>query len=435
MDHACQESRLLKEPLSPGDLLHILTCPVCRDGMVHLLEQEARFSEDDPDDDTVDEYAGLWDKLAEVSPEVLETGRRRREEAKRLFQELLREQPDGREALLRTDRFRSLDLLEFLLESSYANQLPDPAHAEELAAIAELAAVAVKVMEALPRAYCLAASAKRLRHNLEAAEIEMTKAVPFLSLCPTERAFYCRTAALVRWDQGGVEEAAALFQRAAHLYASQEGPKEQANCLALLGLLRFEEGEPFSSLPTLCNGWAKMDRLAWPSLAIRVGFTLVSALAIAGQGDHAKAVEREVWPLFSEIHDEQDLVRAYWHQGRALTLLKQTTEGLQVLESVRGKVVEERRPGEAALVSLDLALALAESGEVQRISPLAESLHSCFEERQAPGLDIAAKTLAHVAHLASQGEPHLPEQVVAISAFLRRSLRAIGVRTSPVPCA
>lgn len=118
MDHLCQETRHMKEPPSPGDLLHILTCPVCRDGMVHLLEQEARPQEEDRDDTG----RRVRRSLGQVRRGESGGAGGRAQETRRGSGPLPRapwRTPDGREDLLRTDRFRSPDLLDFLLDASY----------------------------------------------------------------------------------------------------------------------------------------------------------------------------------------------------------------------------------------------------------------------------------------------------------------------------
>jgi hypothetical protein len=60
------------------------------------------------------------------------------------------------------------------------------------------------------------------------------------SLTPSQKAIFGRTLALLRWDQGSGDEAAALLDHAARLFAEDSLPGEQGVTLAVLGLLHVE---------------------------------------------------------------------------------------------------------------------------------------------------------------------------------------------------
>jgi hypothetical protein len=99
--------------------------------------------------------------------------------------------------------------------------------------------------------------------------------------------------ALLRWEQGRADEAMAMFQHAACLYAA-EGPEHEVGCcLTLLGLVLQEEGDPAEALSLLSRGWATMDRAVRPLLALRGGLTLACSLAQAEQTERARHVLRQ----------------------------------------------------------------------------------------------------------------------------------------------
>jgi hypothetical protein len=108
-------------------------------------------------------------------------------------------------------------------------------------------------------------------------------------------------------------------------------------------------------------------------------------------------------------------------------------EALHVLESVRRQLLAEPSPAEAALVSLDLALVLAESGRADEIDALAEALWDSFP--QIPAIPVAATHLGAVALLAREGEPRLREAACKTAITLRRMFRACGLRIKPLPFA
>src|SRR5829696_9014439 len=84
-------------------------------------------------EETLDKtYGHLWRRL-ELNPEKTAECGRRREEAEKLFEELTQAPSDRQRALLRKARFRSLELLDLLLEKSHESQPGDPPRSEDLA--------------------------------------------------------------------------------------------------------------------------------------------------------------------------------------------------------------------------------------------------------------------------------------------------------------
>jgi len=417
------------------DLLHLLTCPTCRSLVIGRLLDECTAP--DPDDTKPDLYAGMWSRLEERTPELIEEVRLRRERIERLFEELMQAPAARRLGLVQQAKFRSLDFLERLLEESHAGQLADPARASELARLAARLAGLFGVGDeeaaaALPRAYCLGGNARRLEFRPQAAEALFAKAARCLS-GRAERAFYCRALALLRWEQGRADEAEALLQHAACLYAWDGMDREVGTCLTLLGLVLHEEGGQGDALPLLARGWAEMDRNSRPLVSLRGALALAACLAQADQRERARGVMREAWHFFAAVTDSQEMVRVYWREGRALARLGAREEALNVLESVRRQLIEEPSPAEAALVSLDLALTLAEGGQAEEIEALAETLHSSFSPVAV--MPLAAENLRALAVLARCGEHGLHKAAHRTAINLRRMFRSHGLRIKPLPFA
>ena len=424
-----------EEDHGSADLLHLLTCPTCRNWAIgRLLDRRASPTEDD---DTRDElYTGMWARLEERTPELIEETRRRAETVDRLFAELMQAPPGRRLGAVQQARFRSLDLLERLLEESHAGQLTDPTRAAELAHLAaRLAGLFGKGDEeaaaALPRAYSLTANARRLEGRLRTADALLAKAVPFLA-GSVERAFYCRVLALLRWEQGRSDEAEALLQHTAGLYAAEGMDREVGACMVILGLV-LEEGQQENPLALLSRAWVEMDRNTRPLLALRGGLALAALLAQADQEERARAVLKQSWPLFAEVTEPAEMLRVYAWEGKVLARLGDRDEALHVLESVRRQLLAEPSPAEAALVSLDLALALAESHRAGEIEALAEALQCSFPE--IPAMRLAEENLKAVAILAQRNEPRLREATFKTAITLRRVFRACGLRIKPLPFA
>ena len=417
------------------DLLHLLTCPTCRSWAIgRLLDQCSARQEDETQEEL---YAGMWDRLEERTPELIEEIQRRAATVDRLFAELMQAPPGRRLRLVQKARFRSLDLLERLLEESHAGQLAEPARAAELARLAARLARLFgegdeEAAAALPRAYSLGANARRLEGRPKAADVLLAKAVPFLAGC-MERAFYCRTLALLRWEQGRADEAEALLQHTACLYATEGLDREVGACLVILGLVLLEEGRQGDPLALLARGWAEMDRDGRPHLALRGSLALAALLAQSDLGERARGLLSEAWRLSAQVAEPADMLRIYWWEGRVLARLGNREEALHMLESVRRQLLAEPSPAEAALVSVDLALVLAESGRADEIEALAEALWSSFPA--VPAMLLAAQHLSAVAILARGGETRLREATAKTAITLRRIFRACGLCIKPLPFA
>lgn len=390
------------------------------------------------DDDETKEgpYDEVWRNL-ELSPEKVAERDRRRKTAGALFAELTSAPPARQAGLLRQARFQNLDLLELLLESSQDAQLADPAHAEDLSHLAaRLAAIlsedAPEAVAALPRAFCLGANARRLRQDVTGADAMLARAAPFLEF-PGERAVYSRVAALVRWEQGRIDEADALLRNAVRLFADEGLAPEEACCWGLLGLLQMEQNGLGDPLPALLDGWVEMSRELRPALALRVALSTAVCLAERGQTDRARMKLREAWRLLSQVEDPRELLRASWLEARALGRLGDREEALQMLESVRLRLFLEPSPAEAALVSIDLGLVLAESGCAAEIESLAEALRKSFPD-EAP-LIVATGGLLRFAELALDAEPGLPALARHAIATMLRTFRVARLRLRPMPFA
>lgn len=428
--HLCEEE-ILSGACGP-DLLHLLTCPACRAWAIGRLLDEAGRREKD-EEETREDYDAIFENLLAPGPEAVEAALRRRREAERLLGELMRLPAKRRLRGLREARFRSLDLLDHLLEASHAGQLAHPEEATELAQLAFRLAESLDDEEdaqaALPRALDLAANARRLLGDRKGADLLLRRAACFLG-DRLERALHCRTTALVRWEDGRADEAAALLAHAAKLLGADGLEEEVDVCRALLALLEEEEGRPATALPELLKSWAALDRDLRPVFALRLGLSLARCLAELDQGERARSVLQEAWRLYAAVEDPGEMLRVYWREARVLARLGEREEARHMLASVGPKLAEEGSLAEAVLVSLDLALTLAEEGRSEEIGKLATGLPPAF-----PGASKAAESLHALAALAERRDPGLREAAARARSGLLRMFRLGGLWVRPLPFA
>jgi tetratricopeptide (TPR) repeat protein len=260
----------------------------------------------------------------------------------------------------------------------------------------------------------------------------LAKAAPFVEFS-SERALYCRTAALVRWEQGRIDEAEALLRHAARLFAAEGLGGDKACCQGLLGLLQMEEPGLGDPLPALLEGWSGTGRELRPEIALRVGLSVAACQAGAGRTEQARNTLQEAWRLFAEISGSRETTRAYWLEARVLGRLGETAEALQILESVRQRLLAEPNPAEAALASVDLGILLAESGRAEEIESLAQALRTSFPDEAL--LIVSVGGLIRFAELALAGEPDPRLIGRHTAATMRRTFRVVRLNLQPMPFA
>jgi hypothetical protein len=416
-----------------SELLHLLTCSGCRRIAIAKL-LAARTA---GDRETVN-YDQVFQKLTltgEGGEKVMRRIKDRRQEAERLAKSLLSQPRRSRLRMLKNPAYQSADLLEFLLEESHSLQLIDPPQAMDLAILAYRLALRLNYEEseaALARAVCLEVNARRLLGSDHRQEAALSRAARHLRDV-SERAFFCRTAALVRWEQARTDEASALLQQAALLYKLDENDYELSACSALLGLLYQEQGLLSDALPLLYEGWARMNNDLRPLLTQRVGLALVVCLAEADQEERAQAVLEATWKLYSSSTSPDHMLRVYWQEGLALASLRRYDEAEHLLHSVLHKMVEQNL-AEAALVGLNLCGILVETNRAVEIEEIGLALGPDFSED--PAFSRLLRSISYWRDvLASESPAGLREHVRFICADVLRDLRQKRCWIQPLPFA
>jgi tetratricopeptide (TPR) repeat protein len=436
-----EEARSLLADLPPGKdgaLLHLLTCPACREWATHRLLQEHGAVEAFP------EYDEVFDRLYKKLPRMIEEAGRRRAEIETLLESLLEQPKDQQiETLLEHQlRLQPADLL----EASQEAQPGDPKRSEALADLAvELTArlfrgEADESIEALyfTRAAILQGNAHRLLGDLQEAEAALERAAYYLAwpFDSWDRAAFCRTLGLLRWEQGRLDEAAALLRQSARAFSEQYLPEEEGASLTLSGLLCLEQNQTEAAIRLLQTGRAALDPCARSWLTVRSGLSLALAFADIGQKERSAAVLRETWWHYGRVRDDGEQLRIFWLEGRINARLGRRDEAENLLSAVRSKLIGEPNLPETVLCSLDLAALLAETDRVAEVSRLIEETVEAFASEEAALEILRPLCRAFAAETAGARELPSPYSAFAAAATaVRRVFRSQGHRVEGLPFA
>ena len=215
-------------------------------------------------------------------------------------------EPSEQLRMVRLPRFQSLALLDWLLEQSHERQLQNPEQANQLANLAihlgsgfgkpTAASLHIEAVAALPRAFSLSANALRLASSLSAADVKLVRGSLYLTDV-LERSLYCRTLAVLRWEQARTDEARALLAYAADSYEREGVEAEAALCRGLLGLVLLDVGSA-DAPAALSRGWEGSTATGRPLVrpARRVGARRFFGSSRAGK-EGASHPERDLEAL------------------------------------------------------------------------------------------------------------------------------------------
>jgi tetratricopeptide (TPR) repeat protein len=319
-----------------------------------------------------------------------------------------------------------------LLRRSRQEQLREPAFAEHLAFLA--ARLAGRTLDdaglrtALVRAGLLKGNARRLAGRLEEAHQALAEG-SFLGSPLPDLARLRRAVGLVRWEQGRLEEAVFELEGAVQMLFAARRCAEEGESLVLLGLLEAEAGLLPQCTGSLLSGLRRLPAEARPWLAARACLTLAGAFASLGCPEEAQHLLRKGRDLIRTVDDPAEATFLYGLEGAALAALGEAEEACALLRPVRSRHLIEARLPEAALASLDLALALAEQGGTGEVESLAGELEERFPT--APAVSEAAAALRKM----RWSDPALRRNVETASLALRRRFRSQGPRPRPLPFA
>ncbi len=420
MDHDARLAGFLAglSPERKADLLHLLNCAVCRGAARESLEGEAEVPPE-----SADVYDRAFEALEARAPGLVRRMEEQIAEVRKLFDALLGSPAAQQMALAGSRALGDLRLADMLLGESRSAQPADPQRAEGLARLALRIAEqpfarrqASRVEEVKARGLALLGNTRRLQGDLQEAEECFGQAASHLTCPPDaeERALYCHLLAYLRRDQRREDEVAGLLWRAASIYRDLAAVLEEGECLAELGFLFLDEGQVQAAIPPLARACPMLDLHRDELLGLRAGLTLAVCYALAGHGEKARGLVAAARPLYGRVTDSAAMAEVAWREGKVALLTGDREEASGLLGTARRSFLGAGRLYEAALASLDVALALPTPRRVEDIHPLIHELVERFPaDIRRIGVVKALATVEMAARRCSEADF---EQMVSIAA-------------------
>lgn len=361
-------------------------------------------------------FDAAFDRVAARLGEHVDRVLRETGEASLLLGELLSLPPEQRrERVRREPRFRLLKLCGRLEAASRAAWGDDPAAAVEMAELAVEVAERLDsgiygealVRDARALAWAYLGNAHRIASDLGGAEEALSRAE---RLCRGFKADLLTEAeilvfqASLRNTQGRFADAAGLLDHALWLYREAGDVHQEGRTLILKGMVLGDGGDFAAAVESLAEGLPRIDPAAEPRLLLVAHHNL--AWYLCDHGKHreaAEALERSR-RLYVELGSRMDLVRLRWLEGRIALGLGRLAEAVSALALARDAFLEQEIGVDAALVSLDLAMAHARQGDTEGVKRIVSEIVPVFQACRVEPEALASLLLLRDADQATQAE-------------------------------
>jgi hypothetical protein len=428
-------------PEQRESLFHLLSCERCRRRLVHVLADDGHGgSASEIDTSTPGGLDRLWARVASAAAFDVERLARELEQADALQAELLTI-PDALrvEKIAAEPKYRSAALCRLLVESALRQLTADPMRAYRLDVLALAIAdrleppVSASRIGAL-RSRCWTVMGEIGRRCGDLAEAEESFAMAARTLDPEaldspERSFLCRHLARLRRDQERIDEALALFQRAAAVAAVLSEDEDWGATLSDEGWLRLDEHDAESAVEPFEQAVAVLVPERSPGAALLARYGLALAWAESGEVRRARAAQEDARRAQSLLPSAVDQLLGVWLDSRVEARCGEVGPAADRLELAVRALTAEGAAYEAAAVALELARLLAEHGRPEGLAQVAALLSPILDSGKLHDLarEVASFALAYAVK-APMGSPELLERARSYL-FRARHAQALPFRS------
>lgn len=286
-------------------------------------------------------------------------------------------------------RFRSPALVDLLLEESRTAVPEDPQSAFDLAGLAQQICLRLDerrvplpmVMDSVVLARAIRADALRATGDLSGAHTRYRRLEPLLgqgTQDPMVLAEVDERLAALRRDQRRLADADECLERAGQLYRGVGDGARLGQVLVERSRLAYRRLDLDGALDLLEQARHQLSPVTEGGLGLILGHSEALYLLEAERADEALGVFELHRPLYLEIGDRfPGFAVCYpWLEGRIQLTLGHPDQAVGHLEQAHQALQSEADPYEHALLSLDLAQALAAVGRVEDLKRLLATLPS-----------------------------------------------------------
>jgi tetratricopeptide (TPR) repeat protein len=414
-----------------GLVLHLLECPRCgRQGWGLLTPRPIRRrpGEPHPPEPEPEAYERAFARMAEQVQSAtvrVEEGRR---QAAPLVAELVALPREERPARLEADPgFRKFFVAWKLVELSW--QAEDAAEAESMGRLAASIAEGLNgtgpseaVEEGLAiGAWCAVGESCRRLGALDAAEEAFLRAMPHLekSIDPAESAELCRWLARLRRDQRRFDEAMALQERSATLFAGAGQIRDQALALTDLAAVYLAQDDVDMAVATfdrvLALGAAAVD----PGLALGSGWGIAGCLAALDDPLQARRILASLAERPARRRTAVDRAILARTEGLIAAFSRQEHQAEVLLREAWNSFHRTGARGYAILTGLDLAALYLRQARASSLRALGGEIRIGFQSR-----DLSAGVLAALDDLIRSLETGSiePAKLANIARYIARAM-------------
>lgn len=242
------------------------------------------------------------------------------------------------------------------------------------------------------RGHAFAGNVHRILDDFRAAEREFLAAQGALAKGtqdPRERAQVLSLIGILRRVEGRFPESLLHFQQAAAIYRWTNERHLEGQTYSQMAICRAAAGEPELAISLAHQATELIDVERDSDLAAGLEHNMVHFLCAAGRPEEARARLPRARRLAAAVGIQKELRGLRWIEGQIAFALGEREEGERLLLGVREEFIAARNLYDTALVSLELAAEYLDQGRTADAKRLAEETLPIFQS-----LEVHRETLA-----------------------------------------
>ena len=200
-------------------------------------------------------------------------------------------------------------------------------------------------------------------------------------------------AASLHADNRRFNEAIEMLARVQAFYEQLGDHHLAGRSLISQGMFTQEDGRPLEATALYASGLRCLEPERDPNLELTAVHGLAYCLHEAGCSAQARELLIEKRPLYERLAEPLKMARLSWLEGKIAFALGEDADAEASLLGAKQRYLEARKEGDAALVSLDLALVLTRHGRRLELAALVDEMLKTFRRLAIRREAVAALVL------------------------------------------